>query len=119
MQSKSFLWITILLCITWYGAAFQIPQHPSTTAQLSKKCLIGPLNVFGGGKNKKVKEDLSYIETRDMSREEMLEFNRQSENVMNQELIGMTVFSLIISAPLLYLAWVGLFADTNEIASSL
>jgi len=38
---------------------------------------------------------------------------------MNAELIGMTVFSLIISIPLLYLAWVGFFADTAEIAGDL
>lgn len=61
-------------------------------------------------------EDLSFIETRDMTREEMKEYNQQFEDTVNQELIGMTIFSLIISAPLLYLAWVGFFAETAEIA---
>lgn len=60
--------------------------------------------------------DLSEIETRDMTRDEMKRLNAENERVMNQELVGMTVFSLIISLPLLYLAWVGLFADTAEIA---
>jgi hypothetical protein len=67
-------------------------------------------------KTKLTKEELSYLETRDMTREEMLELNAQNERVMNQELTYMTIFSLIISAPLLYLAWVGFFAETAEIA---
>jgi hypothetical protein len=67
-------------------------------------------------KTKLTKEELSYLETRDMTREEMFELNAQNERVMNQELAYMTIFSLIISAPLLYLAWVGFFAETAEIA---
>lgn len=76
--------------------------------------------AVGGGKPKKktklTKEELSYLESRDMTREEMLRLNAENERVMNQELAGMTVFSLIISLPLLYLAWVGFFAETAEIA---
>ena len=68
-------------------------------------------------KNNDDDEDLSFIETRDMTREEMAEYNRRFEDTVNQEMIGMTVFSLIISLPLLYLAWVGLFSETAEIAS--
>jgi hypothetical protein len=64
-------------------------------------------------------DDLSFIETRDMTRDEMTRYNQQFENTVNQELIGMTIFSLIISLPLLYLAWVGFFADTAEIAGEL
>lgn len=67
-------------------------------------------------KTKLTKEELSYLQTRDMTREEMIQYNAQTERVMNQELTYMTIFSFIISAPLLYLAWVGLFAETNEIA---
>lgn len=74
------------------------------------------LSVFG---KKKKKEDLSFIETRDMTREEMKQLNAENEKVMNAELVGMTVFSLIISLPLLYLAWVGLFSETAEIAMDL
>ena len=65
---------------------------------------------FGGG-GKKPEEDLSYIESRDMTREEMLEVNRKNEDVMNQELASMTGFSLIISLPVLYLCWVAFFSD--------
>lgn len=74
------------------------------------------LNVMKNKKQKLTKEELSFLEVRDMTREEMLELNAQNERVMNQELTYMTVFSLIISAPLLYLAWVGFFAETAEIA---
>jgi hypothetical protein len=63
---------------------------------------------------KKEDEDLSYIESRDMTREEMFELNKQTESVMQQELVGMTVFSLIISIPMLYLVWVGFFSETAE-----
>lgn len=63
---------------------------------------------------KKEEEDLSFIESRDMTREEMFELNKQTENVMQQELVGMTVFSLIISIPMLYLVWVGFFSETAE-----
>ena len=57
---------------------------------------------------------MSYIETRDMTRQEMLELNKQNEDIMNAELIGMTIFSLIISIPMLYLVWVGFFSETAE-----
>jgi hypothetical protein len=60
---------------------------------------------------KKPKEDLSYIETRDMSREEMLDLNRQNEEIMNMELSMMTGFSLVLSLPILYLCWVAFFSD--------
>jgi hypothetical protein len=90
--------------------------NPICTPQEKASCVS--LFVFGGGK-KKEEEDLSYIETRDMTREEMLKYNEQSENIMNAEIVGMTFFSLVISAPLLYLAWVGLFAETNQVAGDL
>jgi selenocysteine-specific elongation factor len=60
---------------------------------------------------KKVKEDLSYIETRDMTREEMLELNKKNEDIMNMELTAMTGFSLVLSLPILYLCWVAFFSD--------
>ena len=67
-------------------------------------------------KTKLTKAELAELEVRDMTRDEMLALNAENEKVMNQELTYMTVFSLIISAPLLYLAWVGFFAETAEIA---
>jgi hypothetical protein len=82
------------------------------------------LAVFGGNnsnKKKNVKDDETepmFTDTRGMTRDEMLEYNRQSEKTMNVEFVGMTVFSLVISAPLLYLAWVGLFSETNEISGT-
>ena len=93
-------------------------QTSSSLSTNSNRLSKTVVSVFGGKKKKPV-EDLSYIETRDMTKEEMLEYNRQSDDIMNAELIGMTVFSLIVSAPLLYLAWVGLFAETSEIAGDL
>jgi hypothetical protein len=98
-------------------SAFTTPLHATTCSLTSAKSnqYFSQLNAI---KNKKklTKEELSYLEVRDMTREEMLELNAQNERVMNQELTYMTVFSLIISAPLLYLAWVGFFAETAEIA---
>lgn len=60
---------------------------------------------------KKQEEDLSFIESRDMTREEMLELNRQNEDIMNAELGAMTGFSLVLSLPILYLCWVAFFSE--------
>merc|ERR1719343_1660353 len=60
---------------------------------------------------KKPVEDLSYIESRDMTREEMLELNKKNEDIMNMELQAMTGFSLVLSLPILYLCWVAFFSD--------
>ena len=65
------------------------------------------LNVFG----KKKQEDLSDIESRDLTREEMLQINAKNEEVMNMELQMMTGFSLVLSLPILYLCWVAFFSD--------
>jgi selenocysteine-specific elongation factor len=66
------------------------------------------MNVFG---KKKPEEDLSYLETRDLTREEMLAINKKNEEVMNMELQMMTGFSLVLSLPILYLCWVAFFSD--------
>lgn len=66
------------------------------------------LGVFG---KKEPAEDLSFIETRDMTREEMLELNKKNEDIMNMELQAMTGFSLVLSLPILYLCWVAFFSD--------
>jgi hypothetical protein len=121
-------------------SAFQIPPHhpeakmsigsygkqqrtvtPTTRTTTTRTRTMPVLAALGdkNSKNKKTKltkEELAFFETRDMTREEMLQLNAENERVMNQELIGMTVFSLVISLPLLYLAWVGFFAETSEIA---
>ena len=121
-QSSGWMICLLMLLLSGYATAFVTPYHSSSNKELKtshgRQQVITPLSVFGGGK-KKQDEDLSFIETRDMTREEMLRYNKESEDIMNAELIGMTVFSLVISAPLLYLAWVGLFSETNEIASGI
>ncbi|KAL3763972.1 hypothetical protein ACHAW5_007591 [Stephanodiscus triporus] len=63
------------------------------------------------GKKKAPAEDLSFIETRDLTREEMLEINRRNENVMNRELQAMTGISVLFSIPILYLCWVAFFSE--------
>jgi hypothetical protein len=62
--------------------------------------------------NKKPVEDLSDIETRDMTRAEMKALNAENEKIMSAELWGMTGFSLVISIPMLYLVWVAFFSET-------
>ena len=75
----------------------------------STPAIIGCTVAFAKGK--KVKEDLSFIETRDMTRAEMEELNRKNEDIMNMELSMMTGFSLVLSLPILYLCWVAFFSD--------
>lgn len=62
-------------------------------------------------RKKKETEDLSYIESRDLTREEMLKINAQNEEIMNMELQMMTGFSLVLSLPILYLCWVAFFSE--------
>ena len=66
------------------------------------------LNQFG---KKKPQEDLSSIESRDLTREEMLAINKRNEEVMNNELQAMTGVSVLFSLPLLYLCYVAFFSD--------
>lgn len=91
--------------------AFVVPQ-PSAVAVTTPSSTI--LNVFGNRKNKNEDEDLSFIESRDMTREEMQRYNQASERIAQQEMWAMTIFSLILSIPMLYLVWVGFFAETVE-----
>jgi hypothetical protein len=80
----------------------------STTRTQTRSFTVDPVNAFG---KKKQQEDLSDIETRDMTREEMLELNAKNEDIMNMELASMTGFSLVISLPIFYLCWVAFFSD--------
>lgn len=73
------------------------------------------LNMVFNRNNKKKDEDLSYIETRDMTPDEMRALNAKNEDIMNAELAGMTIFSLILSIPMLYLVWVGFFSETANV----
>eukprot|EP00591_Stephanopyxis_turris_P003637 CAMPEP_0195525042 /NCGR_PEP_ID=MMETSP0794_2-20130614/25234_1 /TAXON_ID=515487 /ORGANISM="Stephanopyxis turris, Strain CCMP 815" /LENGTH=111 /DNA_ID=CAMNT_0040655395 /DNA_START=52 /DNA_END=387 /DNA_ORIENTATION=- len=85
------------------------------TTSISQKLVIPKTTAFVNNvltlSARKQKEDLSYIESRDMTREEMLELNKKNEEIMNMELSMMTGFSLVISLPILYLCWVAFFSD--------
>jgi len=85
-------------------------QSRAAFASAGAKNVDTALSVFGG-KKKEPEEDLSYIETRDLTREEMLEINRRNEEVMNRELQAMTGISVLFSIPILYLCWVAFFSD--------
>lgn len=79
-----------------------------TRAAATRVFAPAPISAFG---KKKQVEDLSSIESRDMTREEMLDLNAQNEEIMNMELTAMTGFSLVLSLPILYLCWVAFFSD--------
>jgi selenocysteine-specific elongation factor len=87
------------------GNAFTGPSMRKTVSTVRSDTAM---NVFG---KKKPEEDLSYLETRDLTREEMLAINKKNEEVMNMELQMMTGFSLVLSLPILYLCWVAFFSD--------
>lgn len=89
-------------------SAFTTP----TRKVLSTTTVTAPSFLF---KKPNEQEDLSEIETRDMTREEMLALNKKNEDIMNAELVGMTLFSLVLSIPMLYLVYVGFFSETAGI----
>ena len=80
--------------------------QPALVAKNSMK--VSPHTVMEAKKNK---IDLSAIESRDLTREEMLEINKQNEEIMNMELQMMTVFSVVLSLPIFYLCWVAFYSD--------
>lgn len=94
------------------AAGFTAPRTSTQTSPstVSSPPAFGPAYLF----KKKEEEDFSDIEVRDMTREEMLALNDENEKVMNAELWGMTIFSLILSLPMFYLVWVGFFSETSE-----
>jgi hypothetical protein len=89
-------------------------QHPFSSSSPPVGASNTQLNmIFNNNKNKKNGDfDLSDIETRDMTPAEMRALNAKNEEIMNAELLGMTIFSLILSVPMLYLVWVGFFSET-------
>ena len=89
--------------------AIQPAAH--TTVSTTGASTTTSLYLGNVGKKKEPQEDLSYIETRDMTREEMEAINKQNEDIMNMELSAMTGFSLVLSIPILYLCWVAFFSD--------
>ena len=106
-MTRSLAIILSVACLLSLGDAFMQPSSRAFTVTTTK--YDTSLNVFG--KKKKEAVDLSDIESRDMTREEMLEMNAQNEDIMNMELQMMTGFSLVLSAPILYLCWVAFFSD--------
>jgi len=101
------------LIVAGFLSAASAFVHPTTDFGVvtKKPCAKFPLHAAGNKKGGKEKIDLSYIESRDMTREEMLELNKKNEEIMNMELQAMTGFSLVISLPILYLCWVAFFSE--------
>lgn len=99
-----------LLCVALLASATAFTtQSVQSRAALSSGPSSTSLNQFG--KKKKEAEDLSFLETRDLTREEMLEINRRNEEVMNTELQAMTGVSVLFSLPIFYLCWIAFFGD--------
>jgi hypothetical protein len=99
--------VAVILAVMAPSASAFAPRPLSSSRQGSVTTATTPTVVFMA----KGKRDLSDIETRDMTREEMIRFNKLTEDKMNEELGMMTAFSAIISLPILYLFWVALFSD--------
>ena len=97
----------VVAALTSSADAFTAQSIQGRAAQTSSATTTA-LSVFG---KKKEEEDLSYIESRDLTREEMLEINRRNEDVMNRELQAMTGISVLFSFPILYLCWVAFFSE--------
>lgn len=98
----------LIVLVALLGAASTMTSAfaPAPSGAVTRKSTTAAF-IFG----KKQEEDLSFIETRDMTRAEMEDLNRQNEEIMNMELSMMTGFSLVISLPILYLCWVAFFSD--------
>jgi hypothetical protein len=105
-MNMMFAVLALALLSAMPGSTSAFVQRPAMVAQRTQTTL--PLGVF----NKKKKEDFSDIESRDMTRKEMLALNEENEKIMNAELYGMTLFSAIISLPIFYLVWVAFFSET-------
>jgi selenocysteine-specific elongation factor len=95
--------------------AFTSSSRPTTAAKKVTTTIPSTdtttTTLYQFGKKKKTVEDLSFIETRDLTREEMLNINKRNEEVMNRELQAMTGISVLFSIPILYLCWVAFFSD--------
>jgi selenocysteine-specific elongation factor len=98
----------VVVTLTTSAGAFTAQSIQSRAITTSSFPSPTALSVFG---KKKDEEDLSYIESRDLTREEMLEINRRNEVVMNRELQAMTGISILFSIPILYLCWVAFFSE--------
>jgi hypothetical protein len=88
----------MLLAACRETSAFVVkPQASSQQVIVAKTTPPSPIasvtarHIFNRNK-KNDDEDLSFLETRDMTRQEMEEYNNRTEQIMNNELWAMTVF---------------------------
>jgi hypothetical protein len=113
--SNTLLALLVVLCISASSTnAFYVPRSAGAGLDMASQQMRTFKPTFGpvaSSLKAKKKEDLSYIESRDMTKAEMLEYNKKSEDIMNMELSMMTGFSLVISLPILYLCWVAFFSE--------
>ena len=106
MISRIVLLTTLVAVVaTLMPLADAFAPQPALTARAAS---LTQVSVFGGKKNK---VDLSDIESRDMTRSEMEDLNKQNTEIMNMELQMMTVASVVISLPIFYLCWVAFYSD--------
>lgn len=101
MIGRSALLFLLLATLVSAFAPQQNPQSQIVVQEFSQATFLGA-----------GKDDWSDFETRDMTREEMLALNEENEKIMNAELAGMTLFSLVLTMPMIYLVWVGFFSET-------
>ena len=103
-MTTSMLLLTLILAVATLSCTPIANAFSQSSATLPKRTHERAFSIepacFAFGK-KKQEEDLSFIESRDMTREEMLALNKENEEIMNTELAAMTGFSLILSLPIL------------------
>ena len=105
---------TFIFALIAVSSLAQLTAAFSQPALITKKSVtkLSPTAVSVFGKKKKNDDfDMSSIESRDITREEMLDINKQNNEIMNMELQMMTIFSLVLSLPILYLCWVAFYSD--------
>ena len=100
--------IILAICVCVAVLSGTTDAFTPTSIQSRTASSTTSLNQFG---KKKPQEDLSSIESRDLTREEMLAINKRNEEVMNNELQAMTGVSVLFSLPILYLCYVAFFSD--------
>ena len=102
--------VAVIMAVLAPSATMGFAPQTSIVSKVSSSTTTSS-SLFVFGKKKDDDFDISSIETRDMTRAEMQEYNRRSEEIMNNEMNAMTAFSLVISLPILYLCWVAFFSD--------
>jgi hypothetical protein len=93
MTSKAAVLLCVVLCALLHvTSAFTISPSFVPSSRLQSETLMtransGTLRLNArGSKGGTKRDDLSSIETRDMTRQEMLDYNKESEDIMNSEL---------------------------------